>query len=211
MKEHSINQLAIERLFHIMESMHNRDNEYLGKLQDYYAQHRVLPSFTSVAKLVGLKSTSAVAAMVNRMKAAGFLDQGPDRRLQPGKRFFEREIADSVRAGIPQSANDVLSDVVSVDEYLIKSPSRTVMLTVKGDSMVDAGLLPGDTVIVERGAPTKPGDIVVAIVDGDFTVKYLEYDKKSFYLKPGNKAYPPIRAKESLELFGRVVGAFRKY
>lgn len=191
--------------------MHNRDNEYLGKLQDYYAQHRVLPSFTSVAKLVGLKSTSAVAAMVSRMKVAGFLDQAPDRRLQPGKRFFEREIADSVRAGLPQPANDALSDVVSVDEYLIKSPSRTVMLTVKGDSMIDAGLLPGDTVIVERGAPAKQGDIVVAIVDGDFTVKYLEHDKKSFYLKSGNKAYPPIRAKESLELFGRVVGAFRKY
>jgi SOS regulatory protein LexA len=191
--------------------MQNRDIEYLGKLQDYYAQHRVLPSFTSVAKLVGLKSTSAVAAMVGRMKLADVIDQGPDRRLQPGKRFFEREIADSVSAGVPQPTNESANQVVSVDEHLIQSPSRTVLLTVKGDSMIDAGLLPGDTVIVEKSAPAKPGDIVVAIVDNEFTVKYLAHDKQGFYLKPGNKAYPPIRAKDSLEIFGLVVGSFRKY
>lgn len=191
--------------------MHNRDNEYLGKLQDYYAQHRVLPSFTSVAKLVGLKSTSAVAAMVKRMTAAGFLDQAPDRRLQPGKRFFEREIADSVRAGMPQPANDVLSDVVSVDEYLIKSPSQTVLLTVRGDSMIDAGLLDGDTVIVQKETPCMPGDIVVAIVDNEYTVKYLARDKKDFYLKPGNQNYPVIHPKADWRLYGRVMGIFRKY
>lgn len=191
--------------------MQNRDTEYLGKLQDYYSVHRVLPSFASVAKLVGLKSTSAVAAMVNRMAKEGFLDQAPDRRLQPGKRFFEREIADRVRAGTPQPANDVISQVVSVDEYLIRSPSRTVMLTVNGDSMNDAGLMHGDTVIVEKNAPAKLGDIVVAIVDNEYTVKYLAHDKSGFYLKPGNEAYPLIRANESLDLFGIVVGAFRKY
>lgn len=191
--------------------MQNRDTEYLGKLRDYYAQHRVLPSFTSVAKLVGLKSTSAVAAMVKRMTSAGFLDQAPDRRLQPGKRFFEREIADSVRAGTPQPANDVLSDVVSVDEYLIKSPSRTVMLTVKGDSMIDAGLLPGDTVIVEKSSPYKPGDIVVAQVNREYTVKRFGHDKKGFYLKPENKDYPTIYPKGDWEVFGKVVGCYRKY
>jgi len=191
--------------------MRNRDTEYLGKLQDYYAQHRVLPSFAAVAKLVGLKSTSAVAAMVARMKGAELLEQGQDRRLQPGKRFFEREITDSVQAGSPQPANDVSGHVMSVDECLIQSPSRTVMLTVKGDSMIDAGLMPGDTVIVEKNAPATPGDIVVAIVDTEYTVKYLAQDADGFYLEPGNAEYPPIRAKESLELFGVVVGSFRKY
>lgn len=191
--------------------MHNRDTEYLGKLQDYYAQHRVLPSFTAVATLVGLKSTSAVAAMVNRMKAEGYLDQGVDRRLQPGKRFFERDIAGSIRAGLPQSEKELLDQVVSVDAHLIKTPSRTVMLTVKGDSMLDAGLLPGDTVIVEKNAPAKPGDIVVAVVDNEYTVKYLVHDKNGFYLKAGNQEYAPIRPKDNLELFGLVVGSFRKY
>ena len=191
--------------------MLNRDNEYLAKIRDYYAEHRVLPSFAGVAKLVGLNSTSAVAAMVHRMKAVGYLDSAPDRRLQPGKRFFERQVADAIQAGLPQAANDVLPEAFNIDEYLIDSPSRAVLLEIKGESMVDAGLMPGDTVIVKKGAPAKAGNIVVAIVDREYTVKYLAKDKAGFYLKPGNKDYKDIHAKDHLEIFGLVVGAFRKY
>lgn len=71
--------------------------------------------------------------------------------------------------------------------------------------------MPGDTVAVKRGAPAKVGDIVVARVDNDFTVKYLAHDKDGFYLLPGNDAYPPIRANNDLEIVGLVVGSFRKY
>jgi len=67
--------------------------------------------------------------------------------------------------------------------------------------------------VVQKGAPAKPGDIVVAIVDNDFTVKFLAYDDKAeeFYLQPGNQAYPTIRPEFSFEVFGKVVGSFRKY
>ncbi len=191
--------------------MKNRDQEHLDKLREYYAEHRVLPSFSVIAKLVGLKTTSAVSAMVGRMKEAGILDAAPDRRLQPGKRFFEREVLDNVQAGMPQSANEPGIEALNIDSYLIDNPSRSVLLTVKGESMVEAGLMSGDTVVVKKGAPGRPGDIVVAIVDGEYTVKYLAQDKRGFFLKPGNKAYPIIRAKDHLEVFGLVVGSFRKY
>ncbi|MEW6402948.1 MAG: LexA family transcriptional regulator [Chloroflexota bacterium] len=191
--------------------MKNRDQEHLDKLRDYYAQHRVLPSFSVIARLVGLKTTSAVSAMADRMKSAGLLESAPDRRLQPGPKFFEREVLDTIQAGQPQAANEPGIEGLNVDAFLIDNPSRTVLLTVKGDSMIDAGLMPGDTVIVKKGAPAKPGDIVVAIVDNEFTVKYLAQDKQGFFLKPGNKAYSPIRAKDHLEVFGLVVGSFRKY
>lgn len=191
--------------------MKNRDQEHLDKLRDYYAEHRVLPSFSVIARLVGLKTTSAVSAMVGRMKAAGYLQAAPDRRLQPGKLFFEREVLDTVQAGMPQPANEPGVEGMNIDSHLIDSPSRTVLLTVKGDSMVEAGLMPGDTVIVKKGAPANVGDIVVAVVDNEFTVKYLAQDKRSFFLKPGNQAYPVIRAKDHLEVFGLVVGSFRKY
>ena len=85
------------------------------------------------------------------------------------------------------------------------------MLKVRGESMVEAGLLPGDTVIVKKEAPTDLGDIVVALVDREYTVKYLAKDKDGFYLKPGNKGYQNIRAKNDLQIFGLVIGAFRKY
>ena len=191
--------------------MLNRDPEYLAKLRDYYAEHRVLPSFSAAAALLGLRSTSAVAAFVKRMKAAGFLDSGPSGRLQPGDRFFERPVSDSQIEGMPHAVNDAPVEGLNVDAYLVDQPSRTVLLTVKEDSMIEAGLMPGDTVVVKKGAPTKPGDVVVAIVNNEFTVKYLAYDRHGFFLKPGNRAYSPIRPKDDLEIYGLVVGMFRKY
>jgi SOS-response transcriptional repressor LexA len=191
--------------------MNNRDDQYLAKLRDYYAEHRVLPSYGSVAKLIGLRTTSAVAAMVNRMKATGHLESSPDRRLQPGNRFFERALADPANAGLPQLTNDALPEGFNIDAHLIDTPSRTVLLAVTDDSMVDAGLLPGDIVIVKKGAPASAGDIVVAIVDREYTIRFLAKDDQGFYLKPGNISCQDIRPTDSLELFGVVVGAFRKY
>jgi len=100
-------------------------------------------------------------------------------------------------------------DMRILRKYFVDSPTPS-KLTVKGESMIEAGIMPGDTVIVKKGAPAKPGDIVVAIVDNEFTVKYLEQDKSGFYLRPGNKAFPMIRAQDHLEIFGLVVGVFRK-
>ncbi len=191
--------------------MINRDTEYLSQLQDYYAENGVLPSFSRIATLIGLKTTSAVSVLVTRLKASQHLTSTPERRLIPGPRFFERPLADTIRAGQPTPSSDVRSDVVSIDRHLIQKPSHTVLLSVRGDSMEDAGLLEGDTIVVVKGAPYKSGDIVVAIVDNEFTVKYLAHDKRGFYLKPGNKAYAPIRAKDHLEVYGLVVGSFRKY
>lgn len=191
--------------------MHIRDHEYLNVLRDYYAKHHALPSFSVIATMVGLKSTSAVSAMVNRLKSENHLESAPDKRLKPGKRFFEREILGSVQAGLPTPASDLLVEYLSIDSHLIDQPSRTLLLTVKGDSMIDAGLLHDDIVIVKKGAPTRHGDIVVAVVDNEFTIKYLATDKDGFYLKPGNKSYSDIRPNGHLEVFGLVVGSFRKY
>lgn len=191
--------------------MINRDVEYLGRLQDYYAEHGVIPSFSLIASLVGLKTTSAVSVLVSRLKVSGHLAATPERRLTPGLRFFERPLADTITAGNPAPSNDLRSDVVSIDRHLIQKPSHSVLLSIRGDSMVDAGLLDRDTIVVIKGAPYQVNDIVVAIVDNAFTVKYLAHDKSGYYLRAGNKAYPPIRAKDHLEIFGRVTGSFRKY
>ncbi len=187
------------------------DLDYLGRLQDYFARQRSLPSFSHMARLLGLRSVSSAHAVAGRLKLAGFLRATPDRRLAPGPRFFERPLADSVRAGLPAAANDGGGETLTIDEFLVDAPSRTVLLSVKGDSMIDAGLQPGDYIVVEKGRPAQVGDIVVAIVDNEFTLKYLARDKRGFYLKAGNPAYPPIRPQGQLELFGRVSGSFRKY
>lgn len=187
------------------------DASYLAKLQDYYADHSVLPPYSTIMTLLGFKSKSPVAALVARLKLLGFLESTPEKRLKPGKRFFERPIYDSVRAGLPSPAEDASYDTLTIDEYLIGHPSRTVLVTVKGDSMIDAGIMPGDTVVVEKRGSARAGEMVIAIVDNEFTLKTLGKEKGKFVLIPANPAYPVIRPQGDLEIFGIVVGQFRKY
>ena len=189
----------------------SNDRSYLSSLQDYYARHRALPSYASIGQLLGLKSKSSVAAMVGRLKLAGFIESTPDKRLAPTARFFARPIAEApVQAGMPNAVDDAQGDALTIDDYLIERPSQTVLIRVKGDSMIDAGILEGDLVVVEKTPAAKRGDIVVAIVDGQFTLKRLDTDRGQFVLKPENKAYPVIRAEGALEIFGVMVGLVRK-
>jgi repressor LexA len=189
----------------------SNDRSYLALLQDYYAQHRALPSFAFIGSLLGLKSKSSVAAMVARLKLAGYVESTPDRRLAPTKRFFERPLAESpVHAGLPSAIEDAPGNALTIDDYLIERPSQTVLVRVKGDSMMDAGILDGDLVVVEKAAAAKRGDIVVAIVDGEFTLKTLDLERGKFVLKPENPAYPVIRPEGALEIFGVMVGLVRK-
>jgi len=186
------------------------DAVYLEKLQDYYAQNQVLPSYAAIGKLIGLRSTSSVSAFLKRLNAEGYVETTA-RRLRPSARFFERPLMQSgVAAGSPSMAYDGPADGLAIDAHLVRRPSRTFLITVKGDSMIDAGLMPGDTVIVEKANTADEGAIVVALVDGAYTVKRLARENRRYILKPENKSYPVLRPAE-LEIAGVVVGSFRKY
>ena len=171
----------------------------------------MLPSYARIGALVGMTSKASVAGMVLRLKGEGFLESSPDRRLKPGRHFFERPMAESVQAGMPTPASNMAPDSLSIDEHLISNPSKTVLIKVKGDSMIDAGIRPGDTVVVEKRSSANAGDIVVAILDNEFTLKRFGREKGRVVLRPENKAYPVIRPKGDAEIFGVVVGLFRKY
>jgi SOS regulatory protein LexA len=187
------------------------DGQYVARLQDYYAKHRVLPSYASIGKLVGLSSKASVAGLVQRLKADGLVESTPERRLKPGPRFFDRPVAESVRAGTPDTAADSQPELLSIDRHLIPNPGRSILITVKGDSMIDAGIHSGDVVIVEKRTTADIGQIVVAVIDNEFTVKRLQREKGRVVLRPENKAYPTIRPKGDVEIFGVVVGQFRRY
>ena len=187
------------------------DPSYLEKLQDYYAEHKVIPSYSVLANLWGISAKSWVSECVKRFEEAGYLDWTPDRQLKPGSRFFERRLADSaVQAGLPNPAIADGYDLITIDDYLVKIPSKTSLVRVKGDSMIDAGIFEGDLVVVEKRPAAKKGDIVVAIVDNQFTLKRLDFESGRFVLKPENKAYPVIRPEGALEIFGVMVGLVRK-
>lgn len=183
----------------------------LAAVQDHFAKQRAMPSFADIARAVGI-STSTVAFHVEALKANDFLGATTTGRLVPGKAFFQRAVISSVRAGLPEYVEDSAPDELLIDEYLVDVPSRTFLLTVKGDSMAEAGLLPGDILVVKRGALAIPGDIVVVDANGEGTVKELAQDAAGdLYLRARNPAYPDIAPAEGFEVMGVVTGQFRRY
>jgi len=188
------------------------EGQYLEKLQDYYAEHKVIPSYSVLAGLWGVSAKSWVSECVKRFEEAGYLGWTPDRQLKPGKRFFERRVADApVQAGLPNPAIAEGYDFVSsIDEMVVRVPSKTELIRVKGDSMVEAGIHEGDFLVVEKQHNANVGEIVVAIVDNEFTVKYLGRERNEFVLKPANKAFPVIRPRGRLEIYGVMAGLVRK-
>lgn len=190
-----------------------RDADYLGRLRDYYAENRRIPSFQRIAELMGFASKAAASKLMDRLANAGFFEHAPDDDAWvPGERFFERPLADiAVRAGAPDMIEGSQGQLFLVDRYLVRQPSRTVMVPVKGDSMIDAGIHDGDIVVVVRTRAANAGDFVVAIIDNEFTLKELAMEKGKFVLKPHNPAYPIIRPQSELEIFGVVTGLVRRY
>ena len=187
---------------------------YLGKLQDYYVRERIIPSTTQLSALWNVKARSWTHRIVQRLKEEDFLETGPGGRLRPGSRFFDRTIGHMVRAGLPQQASEVQPELLRIDDYLIEKPSQTILFPIKGDSMADLGILEGDMVIIERSNFASPGQVVLAIVDNEFTLKVLARDKEGYYLEARNESrsrdYPPIRPEQKLEIYGLYVGLFRK-
>jgi SOS regulatory protein LexA len=116
-----------------------------------------------------------------------------------------------VEAGWPSPAEEELRDTLSLDEFLVTNPDASFLLKVSGDSMTGAGILPGDLVIVDRGETAKSGDIVIAEVDGEWTMKFFRKSGDDVYLVPANPKYKPIRPQRELRIAGVVTAVVRKY
>ncbi len=187
------------------------DAAYLAQLQDYYARWRVLPAYGPLQAVLGLASRSAVAKVLHRLRAAGLLDRSPAGRWTPTARFFARPLADApVPAGLPAALADSGGEC-AIDAWLVRQPSCTLLIPVTGDSMIEAGIHPGDRVVVERDVPARPGDVVVAVVDNEFTLKTLAVENGAAVLRPANPAYLILRPGDRLAIFGVVVGLIRNY
>ncbi len=189
-----------------------RDAEYLAKLQDYYASWKSIPSYAALCDVFGIASKSWVKAILDRLEKAGFVERTPDGMWIPSRQFFARPLAEAaVQAGMPVAVEETHGDYLVIDEMLIDKPSTTTLITVKGDSMIDAGIHKGDVAVVEKRKTANIGDIVVAIVDDEFTLKTLDKEGGQYILRPANPDYPVIRPQGSLEIFGILVGLIRKY
>jgi repressor LexA len=201
-----------ERSFtaNIMARPRSNLSDYISVLQDYFAEHQVVPSITELSTLWHIAGRSWTHRLVVRLKEAGYLEESPGRRLKPGPRFYERTVVDKVPAGTPQAANDAPTESLSIDRFLIATPSETELFQVRGDSMIEAQIADGDYVVIERRSFANPGDIVLAQVDGEYTLKFLAKDTAGFFLEPANAAYEPIRPRHGLAIHGVMTGMFRR-
>ena len=187
------------------------DLEYLTRLQDYYARYRCIPAYERLCSLWGMASRSAVGKVLERFRQQELVERTPDGDWIPSRSFFERLLAvQLVQAGLP--ATDLQSGVTPtlLDDLLVDTPSKTILLTVQGDSMNGANIFAGDVVIVERQESATAGEIVVALVDNELTVKRLAKDGEEWLLHPENPAFADIRPQGELKLVGVVTGLARR-
>lgn len=119
----------------------------------------------------------------------------------------------TVQCGFPSPAEDHAQQRLDLNALLIKQPDATFFMRVRGPSMCDAGIDDGDYVVIDRSVRAKHGDIVVAVIDGEFTIKRLSQKKGRISLVPANPTFPCIELKEGQELvvWGVVTWTFRQH
>ncbi|MBR0056401.1 MAG: translesion error-prone DNA polymerase V autoproteolytic subunit [Kiritimatiellae bacterium] len=122
-------------------------------------------------------------------------------------------IAGTVVAGFPSPAEQYSEPPLDLNEYLVKRPAATFFVRVEGESMNGAGIFGGDLLVVDRSLPPRNGDIIIASVDGEFTVKRYFSDGQIVSLRPENPAFPEIRLKagQELDYFGRVTSCIHRF
>ena len=120
---------------------------------------------------------------------------------------------DSVSAGFPSPADDYTEENIDLNEHLISNPFSTFFLRVKGDSMINAGIKDKDLIIVDKSLIAKPGNIVIAMIDGEFTIKRLSIKNDELYLKAENNNYPDFRFKNHIDvqIWGVVIYSIHSY
>jgi SOS regulatory protein LexA len=187
------------------------DTSYWAAIREFSVRRQRMPTYGEIMELVGFRSRNAVSCLIDRLVAEGLVTKDAQGKLIPTRHNGEVPLLGMVEAGWPSPAEEELIDTMSLDQYLIDNREATYLLKVKGDSMLDAGIQPGDLVIVERTNTPKVGNIVIAEVDGAWTMKYLRKQGNRLYLAPANKKYRPIFPKEELKVVAVVTAVVRKY
>jgi SOS regulatory protein LexA len=197
-----------------MHTQNKRDKKLRSRIRDIVRFRREsgrMPSFSELGEITGLRSKNAVSKLVARLEKLKVLERDSKGKLIPVSIANPVKVLGTVEAGFPSPAEEELVDTLSLDDFLIQNREATFLLKVSGDSMSGAGILQGDMVIVDKGQTPKSGDIVIAQVDGEWTMKFLRKRGDNVTLVPANPKYQPIKPKNELKIAGVVTAVVRKY
>ncbi|MDX9822996.1 MAG: S24 family peptidase, partial [Syntrophales bacterium] len=155
----------------------------------FFRENRRMPTYAEMVEILGVRSKSVVDFWIRKLVAEGLLEKDAKGFLRPCMRSLALPMLGDVQAGFPSPAEEELRDLISLDEYLVTRPDSSFLLKVSGDSMEGEGIKEGDLVIVERGRDPKNGDIILAEVDGAWTMKYFRKKGKEVVLEAANPRY----------------------
>ena len=185
-------------------------NIYQTKLEIFYRENKRMPTYSEMLKLFNFKSKNAVFRIVEKLMDVGLVAKDHLGRLIPAETFGEIPKLGLVKAGFPSEVEEI-EDTINLDNFLIGNKKLTYMLEVDGDSMIDAHIEKGDTILVEKTNQAKDGEIVIAEVDGEFTLKYFRQKGNKIWLEPANKNFQPIYPTQSLNVIAKLKAVIRKY
>lgn len=180
-------------------------------LATFYRRQKRMPTYAEMMDLFEVRSKSVVSYWIDKLIEKGILEKDAQGFLKLSGISFGIPLVGNVAAGLPASAEENARDVVSMDAYLVAKPESSFLLRVTGDSMIGAGIMEGDLVVVERNREPKNGDIVLAEVDGQWTMKYFRRRGGQVVLEAANPAYLTICPREELKIGGVITASVRKY
>lgn len=206
-----------------MEDLSPRQKDVLDVIVSTIDQRGYPPTYREIGDQLGIRSTNGVADHVKALIKKGYLHKpsgGAARVLQlMPKARMEREdavvtvpLVGRVAAGQPILADEAYERSIKLDRSLIRSGGNVFALRVRGDSMIEEGIFEGDLVIVQQETDIRDGDVVVALIDGEATVKFFFRERGHVRLEPAHPTMPPIIVDDThdLAILGRVIGVWRE-
>lgn len=198
-----------------------KQKEFYDFIVAYNQEHGHSPTQKEIKDHFGLKSFGSVQKYLQYLSKEGLIETEWNQRRSLEVKAPDVEsdsdhipLLGMVAAGNPIEAIENPTNTIAVPRSFLKGGYRYFALTVKGDSMIEAGILEGDVIVCRSTKEARNGQIVVAVIDGEATVKTISYQKKSIELLPSNKNYKPIVVDETVgdfKIVGNLVGLLRSY
>jgi repressor LexA len=191
----------------------SKQKQVLKFIYDAIKVNHIPPTVREIASHFHFSSTGTVRDYLKALVNKGYIQKtaNKSRALELIREtLFSIPILGKVQAGLPNLAVEEIEGYLNLDS-LVFSDDSTFALRVRGDSMIEAGIMPDDLVLVRRQEVAQTGETVVALVEEEATVKNLKRRGKDYYLEPANANYQPILMDQRVSIIGKVISVVRKF
>jgi repressor LexA len=197
----------------IKQKLTDKQRDVLKFIYDRIKNDHLPPTIREIASHFDFSSTGTVRDYMQALVQKGYIrvSANKSRAIELVREaLFSFPILGKVAAGLPSMAVEEIEGYLNMDS-LVFSEDDTFALRVKGDSMIEAGIMPDDLVLVRRQAAAQNGDTVVALFGEEATVKYLRKNGTNYFLEPANPKYQPIPLNEDVSIIGKVISVVRRF